>query len=122
MHHQKLNILDNFNITGRGMILVSNLEGLEENQKVNPGDTVRYAHKTYEITAIEMFTTKKSDVKVGLVVKEISNKELFCKLVSKEDSSKTMEAIKWRIRNRWWLRPWKKIQLYFIVFKEKFKK
>lgn len=49
-----------------------------------------------------------------------TNKEKFLKLVSDEDP-KTLERMRWRIRNRWWRRPLQKIHLIFLILKDKIK-
>lgn len=47
------------------------------------------------------------------------NKEKFLKLVDRHDPS-TMKDVQWRIRNRWWLRPYQSVALFFLVLKDKF--
>jgi hypothetical protein len=57
-----------------------------------------------------------------LVTKEqqgAKNKENFLKLVSEHDPS-TLKKVKWRIRNRWWIRPLQKIQIKLLILKDKF--
>ena len=46
------------------------------------------------------------------------NKENFLKLVSERDP-KTLAEIKWRRRNRWWIKIVKQIQLNFLIMRDK---
>jgi hypothetical protein len=115
MHHKDLKIIENFKITGRGVVLVTELEGLHEGQKINIGDTVRYGQKTWEIKGVEGMRTSSINPRVGLLVQEISQKEIFCKLVTKEDSS-LKKDIRWRVRNRWWIKIVQKVQLLLLSY------
>jgi len=47
-----------------------------------------------------------------------TNKERFLSLVSKEEPD-TLKRNKWRIKNRWWLRHYQRIDLWFLVTKDK---
>ena len=114
MHHKDLKIIENFNIVGRGVVLVTEFEGISPDQTINIGDTLRYGQKTWEITAIEGMRTSSTNARVGLLVKEITQKELFCKLVTKEKRPTRMDNVRWRIRNRWWIRIVQKIQLFLL--------
>lgn len=113
MHHKDLKITNNFKITGRGTVLITEFEGLPEGKKLNIGDTLRYGHKIWEITGIEGMRRGNPTPAVGLLVKEITQKDLFCKLVTKNDST-VVEDIRWRTRNKWWIRPVQKIQLRLL--------
>jgi hypothetical protein len=44
------------------------------------------------------------------------NKEEFLQLVEKELSLAT-KKIKWRKRNRWWLKHWQNLQIKYLQYK-----
>jgi hypothetical protein len=46
------------------------------------------------------------------------NKESFLMLVTERDS-KTIKKVKWRIRNRWWIRIVQMIHLEFLILRDK---
>lgn len=122
MHLKDVKIVDSFNITGRGKALVTDLNFDTDAHRFNIGDTLRYEDKIYEVVAIESVLKKGGQDFVAFIVKEITIKELFSKIVSKEPSPWLKQA-KWRHRNRWWLTPWKRIQIkWYCVIKPFFKK
>jgi hypothetical protein len=45
-----------------------------------------------------------------------TNKERFLELVEKEPSP-AIKKIKWRIRNRWWLKHWQRMHIKYLRFK-----
>ena len=47
-----------------------------------------------------------------------SNKERFLELVTERDP-KTIKKVKWRIRNRWWIRIVQMIHLEFLILRDK---
>ena len=51
---------------------------------------------------------------------KIFNKEKFSSLVSR--TSPWLKEAKWRHRNEWWLKYWKRIQVKYYVLKRKWKK
>lgn len=118
MHLKDVEIVDSFILTGRGKTLVTNLDFDAECHRFNMGDTLIYENKIYEIVAIEALLrvrkNERGDV-IALVVKEITMKQLFSKVVSKEKSTWIKEA-KWRQRNWWWLWPWKRIQIKWYCY------
>lgn len=110
MHLKDVKIVHTFNITGRGKALVTDLDFDKEAHRFFKGDTLRVEDKIYEIISVEAILQVGGKEFVAFIAKEISNKELFMKLVSK-DKSTWMEEAKWRQRNWWWLTPWKRIQV-----------
>lgn len=125
MHLKKIKIVDSFSVTGRGKVLVTDLDYDKECHRFSKGDTFRVEDKIYEILSVEALLvskrgSSKGDV-VSFIVKEISNKELFLKLNKPKHDPSTMKSVDWRIRNRWWLKSWQRIQLFFLVLIDKFK-
>ena len=130
MHIQDIEIINSFNITGRGTALTTNLLfSFAEAEKFKSGDTIKYLDKIYEIISVESMYHGMNGKEDGLIesiafiTKEIGNKELFMKLVT-PGVSNTMERMRWRKRNRWWIRPLQKIQIryYLLIDKLKIKK
>lgn len=122
MHLKNVKIIDSFNLTGRGKVMVTDLSYDENCCNFSKGDTFRFEDKIYEIISSEAILSIDRTENVALIVKEISNKQLFSKLVSDRKST-WMEDAKWRKKNRWWLGPWKRIQIkWYCVIKPFFEK
>ncbi len=75
MHFTDLIIVNSFNITSRGLVLVSNLEfsgNTLENTLVSIDDTLEYNSKIYKINGCSgIRSTDVNDNVVGLMVEEI---------------------------------------------------
>lgn len=126
MHLKNIKIVDSFNVTGLGKVLVTDLDYDAEHHRFSKGDTFRVEDKIYEILSVEaLLVSKRGSAKgdvVSFIAKEISNKELFLKLNKPKHDPSTMKDVEWRVRNRWWLKLWKRIQLFFLVLIDKFKR
>jgi hypothetical protein len=110
MHHKDLKIADTFKIQDEFILMV---EMDTPKLIVNVGDTLRYAQKVWEVTRTMGLPSNPNSTRFRLYVKEITQQELFCKLVSKEKSPWLSQA-KWRLRNRWWIRVVQKVQLFLL--------
>lgn len=45
------------------------------------------------------------------------NKDKFLELISEKDT-KTLEEIRWRIKNKWWLKIVKTIHLNYLILRD----
>jgi len=115
MHLKDIKIVDSFNITGRGKVLVTDLDYDKECHRFAKGDTFRIDDKIYEILSVEAILKTGGREFVSFMVKEISNKDLFSKAYRTKYDPTTMNTVRWRIRNRWWIRPWQRIQLFYLA-------
>ena len=81
-HWQNLIIDDEFNVTGKGLVLVVDLVRSElcENlweldlPEINSGDTISYVDEVYEITSVEIqrnLLNGKKMSRIGLVVRSL---------------------------------------------------
>lgn len=121
MYLKDVKITNSFFFPEKGRVFSTTIESYPEAYKISNGDTFRHEDKIFEILSVYSFSDKKDDKvleTISFLVKEITTKELFLKLVSKEPCD-TMDSVRWRIRNRWWLRPWQRIQIKFLVLKDK---
>ncbi len=50
-----------------------------------------------------------------------TNKEKFLELVEK-DTSPAIKKIRWRKRNRWWLKHWQKLHIKYLQYKNPIKR
>ena len=69
MHWNNLVFRDEFNITGRGKVVVVELKG----EEINLGDTISYSGEMYKISGIEMsknLFNGKTNPLVGLILRD----------------------------------------------------
>ena len=122
MHLKNIKIVNSFNITGRGKALVTDLNYDKECHRFAKGDTLRVEDKIYEIISVEAILKTGGQEFVSFISKEITNKELFIKVYDPKYDPSTMKQVRWRVRNRWWIRPWQRIQIFCLVWIDKIKK
>lgn len=125
MHIKNIKIISSFIITGRGRAFQTNLDFDVNRDKFNKGDTFRYQDKVYEINSVEAMLIMSDDKSrrdvVAFIAKEITPKEMFIKTFKPEHDPTFLKEVEWRIRNRWWLRHWQRIQIRYYIAKDKIK-
>lgn len=122
MYIKNIKIVSSFIVTGRGRAFVTTLDFDMHKNDFNKGDNFRYEDKIYEIQSIEAILSRENDISkdyVAFLAKEISPKELFIKTFQPVHDPSFLEELEWRKRNRWWLRPWQRIQIRYYFLKDK---
>lgn len=79
MHLKDINIVDSFNVTGKGKALVTDLNYDSEYHRFKKGDTLRYDDKIYEILSIEAILAVGHKEYITFITKEITIGALFDK-------------------------------------------
>jgi hypothetical protein len=122
MHHKKLKIVDSFNITNRGRVIVTDLIFDEHISNFSKGDTFRREDKILEIISVEAILKIEDGNYIdylSFIVKEISAKELFVKEFKPRHDASVMKDIERRIKYRWFIRRKQKFILRFLVLRDK---
>ncbi|HWY35319.1 MAG TPA: hypothetical protein VNX68_11790 [Nitrosopumilaceae archaeon] len=60
-------IVESFNVTGRGIALVTKLNYDKEHRKFNKGDTIEYQNKIHKVLSVEALLIKKGETSEDVV-------------------------------------------------------
>lgn len=122
MYIKNIKIVSSFIIAGRGRAFETTLDFDMHKNNYNQGDNFRYQDKLYEIQSVQALYKRIDGVNKDVlcfIAKEISPKELFIKTFQPTHDPTFLKEIEWRVRNNWWLRHWKMIQIRFYFLKDK---
>ena len=80
-------IVNSFELTGKGTVLVTNLDYDRESYRFTKGDTIKYSDKLYEILSVEASLMAEGNIKkdvVAFIVREVLKKATQVVLINEE--------------------------------------